>query len=413
VRKWDQTKWRVKFSSRDVQDFLVHLGLKTGPCAREKAVPDCILRSPRPVVVAFLRALYDCDGHAGKSGVILSTASVEMSKIIQQLLLNFGILSTRRPRKDGCWHVHTQGRSAARFLQEVGFGLERKQVALRSYVLGHHWDKEERLDDEVVSIERGRADVFDVTVETTHRYVAGGFLNHNSFWHSTIMTQKALSPEEVVDYADHHSGTMAMSRTRLNPYKLGIELLRDVEMRWNTGRFGKEYDECDDLEKKRTWDKQLGLGRQKIFEVRRVHNDITFIDTYLTPEFCVQHNLFSYAYQEQAGHYFIESREFEKIKQRLLFSLTNFGKPWIYVVDGNYRNRGELLLKHAHSGVDLKLDQAADTLANIQFIWGRPVHLTTLVDGKLTTLSFDGNDHAIRTGGEADDTRKPTSGKTR
>src|SRR5262249_37418743 len=60
-----------------------------------------------------------------------------------------------------------------------------------------------------------------------------------SYWHSTIMTQKALSPTEVVDYADHHSGTMAMHGARLNPYKLGIELLRDIEMRWNTGRFGK------------------------------------------------------------------------------------------------------------------------------------------------------------------------------
>ena len=27
----------------------------------------------------------------------------------------------------------------------------------------------------------------------------------------------------------------------------------------------------------------------------------------------------------------IESREFQKVKQRLLFSLTNFGKPLIYV----------------------------------------------------------------------------------
>jgi stage V sporulation protein R len=234
-----------------------------------------------------------------------------------------------------------------------------------------------------------------------------------SYWHSTIMTQRALSASEVIDYADHHSGTMAMSRTRLNPYKLGIELLRDVEMRWNTGRFGKEYEECDDVEKKRTWDKQLGLGRQKIYEVRRVHNDITFIDTFLTPEFCVQHNLFTYAWQEQVGQYYIESRDFEKIKQRLLFGLTNFGKPWIYVIDGNHRNRGELLLKHQHAGVDLKLDHAAETLRNIQSIWGRPVHLSTVVDGKATTLSFDGTEHTTRTGGEPDDARRTAPGKTR
>jgi stage V sporulation protein R len=234
-----------------------------------------------------------------------------------------------------------------------------------------------------------------------------------SFWHSTIMTQKVLTPAEMIDYADHHSGTMATSRTRINPYKLGIELLRDIEHRWNTGKFGKEYDECDDLEKRRNWDKQLGLGRQKIFEARRVHNDITFIDTFLTPEFCVQHNMFTFAWQEQAGGYFIESRDFEKIKQRLLFSLTNFGKPWIYVIDGNFRNRGELLLKHQHTGVELRLDQAADTLANIQYVWGRPVHLQTLVDGKPTMLSFDGNEHSIKTGGEIDEPRRTTTGKTR
>jgi stage V sporulation protein R len=234
-----------------------------------------------------------------------------------------------------------------------------------------------------------------------------------SYWHSTIMTQKGLDPSELIDYADHHSGTMATHSARINPYKLGIELLRDIENRWNTGKFGKEYDDCDDLDKRRKWDKQLGLGRQKLFEVRRVHNDITFIDTFLTPEFCVQHKMFSYAFQEQMGQYVIESRDFEKIKQRLLFSLTNFGKPWIYVVDGNYHNRGELLLRHEYSGVDLRLDQAADTLANIQFIWSRPVHLQTVVDGKATLLSFDGLEHSTRTLGDNDDPRRNGPSKAR
>ena len=93
--------------------------------------------------------------------------------------------------------------------------------------------------------------------------------------------------------------------------------------------------------------------------------------------------MFSFAYQEQGDNYVIESREFEKIKQRLLFSLTNFGKPWIYVVDGNYRNRGELLLRHEHNGIDLKLDKAADTLANVQAIWSRPVGEPSPVRGRL------------------------------
>ncbi|HKB37130.1 MAG TPA: SpoVR family protein [Gemmataceae bacterium] len=261
-------------------------------------------------------------------------------------------------------------------------------------------------------------DILEIVRDETYYFSPQGqtkIINEGwaSYWHSKIMTTKAVCPSEVIDYADHHCGTLAMHGPRINPYKLGIELLRDIEHRWNTGRFGKEYEECDDLEKRRNWDRQLGLGREKIFEVRRIHNDITFIDTFLTPEFCVENKMFTFAYQEQAGVYYIDSRDFQKIKQRLLFSLTNFGKPWIYVVDGNYRNRGELLLVHQFNGVELRLDHAADTLANVQYIWGRPVHLQTLVDGKPTMLSFDGTDHAIKTGGEIDDPRRIVPGKTR
>ncbi|OWK47398.1 SpoVR family protein [Fimbriiglobus ruber] len=232
-----------------------------------------------------------------------------------------------------------------------------------------------------------------------------------SFWHSTIMTQKVLAPSELIDYADHHSGTMATSSRRLNPYKLGIELLRDVEYRWNTGRFGPEWDACDDLDEKRAWDKQLGLGRQKIFEVRKVHNDITFIDTFLTPEFCVENKLFSFNYQDQTKNYVIESREFQQVKQRLLHSLTNFGKPWIYVVNGNHRNRGELLLRHEYNGVELKLSEARDTITNLQYIWGRPVHLETLIDDKPTVLSFDGTEHSQQVVGAENDPRRNAPAK--
>ena len=43
-----------------------------------------------------------------------------------------------------------------------------------------------------------------------------------SYWHSTIMTRKALRDSEVIDYADHHSGTVATQPTRVNPYKHGL-----------------------------------------------------------------------------------------------------------------------------------------------------------------------------------------------
>lgn len=395
-RRWDPNRWRLSFSSQDARDFLKHLGLKTGVAARVKDVPDVILRSPKPVVAAFLRAYYDCDGYAGKSGVILSTASEAMSKTIQLLLLNFGILSTRRQQQDGVWHVHTTGHSAAVFEQQISFGLTRKQQALRRYLADHQWFKREDWSDEVVSIEHGRADVYDISVETTHRYAAQGFINHNSFWHTTIMAEKALKDSELIDFADHHAGVVAVHSGRLNPYKLGLELLRDVEDRWNKGKFGKEYDECEDIAAKRNWDKQLGLGRQKVFEIRRLYNDVTFIDEFLTPEFALEQKLFTFRYNRDTDFYEIASREFQEIKEKLLFRLTNFGQPFIYVEEGNYNNRNELYLRHRHEGVDLKMDYARDTMRNIHKIWTRPVHLETMIDDKKRLISFDGKDFSER-----------------
>ena len=229
-----------------------------------------------------------------------------------------------------------------------------------------------------------------------------------SYWHSTIMTTRTLKPSELVDYADHHSGTMATQPGRLNPYKLGIELFRDIEERWNRGQFGKEYDECESHEARLRWNKHLGLGRQKIFEVRRLHSDVTFIDTFLTPDFCKRHQLFSFKHNSQTETYEIESREFKKVKERLLFSLTNFGQPIIRVTEGNHRNRGELYLHHDHFGVDLKIDHAQDTLRHLNKLWSRPVHLETVVEGRPTLLSFDGSDHTVRPlGGTSHDLAEP------
>lgn len=214
-----------------------------------------------------------------------------------------------------------------------------------------------------------------------------------SFWHSTIMTTHGLDDADIIDYADHHSGTMATSRNRLNPYKLGIELLRDIEERWNKGQFGPEWENCEDLREKQKWDRQLGLGRAKIFEVRRIHNDVTFIDNFLTPEFCIRQNLFQYRFNDQTNYYEIASREFAAIKRQLLDSLTNHGRPFIYVQDGNHRNRGELYLSHQYQGVELKQDYARDTLVNLEKLWRRPVHIETVIDNKPTVLSFDGKAH--------------------
>ncbi len=218
-----------------------------------------------------------------------------------------------------------------------------------------------------------------------------------TYWHSTIMTRHGIAPSDLVCYADHCAGTLAGSRTRLNPYKLGVELYRDIEDRWNRGAFGEEYDNCDDWEAKRRWNKPTGQGREKIFEIRRVHNDLTFIDSYLTYDFCREHKLFSFGYNPESENYEIESRQFEQVKERLLFNLTNMGRPLIYIRDANYKNRGELFLEHRFAGVELQANYAQDTLAALYKLWRRPVHIETNLENESVVMSFDGSEHTSET----------------
>ncbi|MBP6839835.1 MAG: SpoVR family protein, partial [Kofleriaceae bacterium] len=129
-------------------------------------------------------------------------------------------------------------------------------------------------------------------------------------------------------------------------------------------------------------DRRLGLGKKKLFEVRKLYNDITFLDEFFTLEFCLEQKFYSFGFSERSGSWEIMSRDFKKVKEQLLRSLTNRGQPFLYVEDANFENRGELLLKHAHDGVDLDLAQGRDTLRNLWKVWSRPVNLLTRVEGK-------------------------------
>ncbi len=217
-----------------------------------------------------------------------------------------------------------------------------------------------------------------------------------TYWHSKMMTQLApLHESEIIDYCDHFAGVVASHPGGLNPYKLGVELLRHIERRWDRGQFGIDYLHCDDPKKRSEWNKNLGLGKQKLLEVRRIHNDITFLDEFLDEDFCHESKMFIYDYDRRSNKYVISSRDFREIKQRLLQQLTNFGQPIIKVVDGNFRNRGELLLQHGHEGVDLKHDTTLETLKNLHRVWKRPVHIETMIEEVKRRISYDGTNHQI------------------
>lgn len=216
-----------------------------------------------------------------------------------------------------------------------------------------------------------------------------------SYWHTTLMTGKILNDSEVIDYADHHSGTTAMSPQSYNPYKVGIELFRDIEQRWNKGQYGRDWEQCDDVRERLHWDKKTGQGREKIFEVRKIYNDVTFIDDFLTEDFCVRNKFFVYKFNKKTQKFEVDTRDFKAIKAKLLFQMTNFGQPIIRIEDGNFENRGELLLTHMWEGIDLQPDFMNETLKNLYALWSRPVNLITVMDNDGQVVRYDGQEFKI------------------
>ena len=121
------------------------------------------------------------------------------------------------------------------------------------------------------------------------------------------------------------------------------------------------------------------VGWDRMREIRESHNDVTFLDEFLTQEFVDANDYFTYEFMRASEDYRVTSTDHEDVKKKLLLQFTNFGKPTVVVADGNYENRNELLLDHQYNGVMLDLDQAKNTLERVFELWGRPVNLRTIV----------------------------------
>ncbi len=130
--------------------------------------------------------------------------------------------------------------------------------------------------------------------------------------------------------------------------------------------------------------------------VRKHYNDVTFLDEFLTPELIDRLKLYNYEFNRRTNRYEITSKDPFEIKSKLFNQLTNFGQPRIEVVDANFQNRSELLLKHLHYGTDLQLDHAQASLENLYKIWSRPVNIATIIEDEAKLMSYDGKEHKIQ-----------------
>ncbi|GAA4836429.1 stage V sporulation protein SpoVR [Paenibacillus vulneris] len=202
-----------------------------------------------------------------------------------------------------------------------------------------------------------------------------------SYWHQRILRELDLTEDETIEFAKLNSSVVVPSRHSLNPYYLGLKIFEDIEKRWDNPT----------EEEQERYGRQKGQGRRKIFDVREYDSDLSFIRNYLTKQLVDDMDL--YIFEKKGPEWKITDKTWAHIRDQLVYSRVNGGFPYIVVENGDYEKNGELYLKHSYEGVELDLKYVERTLPYIQKLWGKTVHLETVVESKPVLFTYDGKKH--------------------
>ncbi|MDT1120977.1 SpoVR family protein [Bacillus altitudinis] len=198
-----------------------------------------------------------------------------------------------------------------------------------------------------------------------------------SYWHQRIMRELDLDSSESIEFAKLNAGVVQPSKTGINPYYLGLKIFEDIEERYDHP--------CDELKKAGVTE---GSGRSKMFEVREIESDISFIRNYLTKDLVMREDL--YLFQKQGRDYKVIDKEWKAVRDQLVSMRVNGGFPYLTVIDGDYLKNNELYIKHWYEGIELDLKYLEKVLPYLYQLWGRSVHIESVLEGKEVMFSYDG-----------------------
>ena len=203
-----------------------------------------------------------------------------------------------------------------------------------------------------------------------------------SYWHAELFhLYDGVAPDEMLEFARLHAGVVNPgARFSVNPYYLGYSILVNIEKRWDQMHAAGETPLT---------------GREKLFEVRRTEDDLSFLRNYLTPDLVKRLNLFAYGSHcthppgqqcLQCQQIVITSRERDRVVEALLAPRYNYGVPRIVVQDVVNNTLGLEHLDRATTYLDRQY--ATNTLSFMVELWKHPVHLLTSDEhGQDTTLT--------------------------
>ncbi|MCH6583001.1 MAG: SpoVR family protein [Proteobacteria bacterium] len=202
-----------------------------------------------------------------------------------------------------------------------------------------------------------------------------------SYWHHYLMNSLDLPEGLHMEFLVHHNQVVRPHPGSINPYYLGFKLWHEIR---------RSYDEPtpEEIEKYGEPDKS---GTEKIFEVREVDRDVSFLRRFLTEELMREMDMFEY---ERRGDDLVISQvsdeeNWQRVKDTLIAGTGMGSLPVIRIEDADYKQNRVLYLTHAHDGRDLELGYAEKTLAYVYQLWGREVLLETTLQGSGYVLSYD------------------------
>jgi stage V sporulation protein R len=187
-----------------------------------------------------------------------------------------------------------------------------------------------------------------------------------SFWHYNILKKLNLKDELYLEFIKRHNDVIAPGIGSINPYFIGFKI------------FSYLYDK---------------YGIEKIFEVRRLERDESFIRKYLTEELCAELNLFEYA--KENDKYVIEEIADESgwinIRNTLSSSCGMGSVPVIRVIDMSSYDK-TLTIEHVYDGRELNYTYADKTLKYIYELWGHKVILKSKDELENINMICEGKD---------------------
>ncbi|MEW9670690.1 SpoVR family protein [Ammoniphilus sp. 3BR4] len=199
-----------------------------------------------------------------------------------------------------------------------------------------------------------------------------------SYWHQRIIREMELTESETIEFAKLNAGVVQPSTTSINPYYLGLKMFEYIERKWDN----------PSAEDQLKYGREKGQGRKKIFEIRELDSDISFIRNYLTKELVEELDM--YVFAKQGNDWTITDKTWETVRDQLVTSRVNGGFPYMTVENGDYLKNGELYIKHHFEGMELDIKYVEKTLPYVYKLWGKTVHLESTVEERQVLFSHDG-----------------------